>query len=169
MALSYFTKINNYKVTGLDITMIVENYQDYGDVKNLIENFFERTIKKFPGNFFSNANESFYHGLLFYILWNTFMKNFYEVLPEYNLPTGTADIILHSFPGAKIRHELHDIFEIKQVPKSANESELKAQFELVKKQAKRHLIGDYKNWRAVAVCFRGNKDYKIKIFNYDKL
>ncbi len=93
------------------------------------------------------------------------MKNFYEVLPEYNLPTGTADIILHSFPGAKIRHELHDIFEIKQVPKSANESELKAQFELVKKQAKRHLIGDYKNWRAVAVCFRGNKDFKIKIYN----
>ncbi len=47
MALSYFTKINNYKVTGLDITMIGENYQDYGDVKNLIENFFQKTIKKF--------------------------------------------------------------------------------------------------------------------------
>ncbi len=47
MTLSYFTKINNYKVTGLDITMIGENYQDYGDVKNLIENFFQKTIKKF--------------------------------------------------------------------------------------------------------------------------
>ena len=164
MTLSYFNKIQNFKATGFLLSRIIEQYEDTGDVENLIDNFFKNAIQKFPGDFFSNANESFYHGLLFYILWNTFTKDVYEVLPEYNLPTGTADIILHSFPGARVRHKLNDIFEIKQVPKSAKETEFNTQFEAVKKQAKKHLTADYKNWRAVAICFRGNKDYKIEIY-----
>ncbi len=164
MTLSYFNKIQKFKITGFLLTRIIEQYEDTGDVENLIESFFEKAIQKFPGDFFKNANESFYHGLLFYILWNTFTKDTYEVLPEYNLPTGTVDVILRSFPKARVRQKLNDIFEIKQVPKSAKESEFNAQFEKVKIQAKKHLTGDYKNWRAVAVCFRGNKDYKIKIF-----
>ena len=164
MVLSYFKKINKFDYSN-DLTEIVHNYYTKANVDELIDKFFTKVIQKFPGDFFKNANESFYHGLLFHILWNTTTRNIFEVLPEYNLPTGTIDIILHSFPGARVRHKLNDIFELKQVPKSAKEPEFNAQFEKVKKQAKKHLTGDYKNWRAVAVCFRGNKDYKIKIYN----
>ncbi len=163
MVLEYFKEINNFDYSS-DLTNIVHNYYTKSNVEELIENFFKNIVQKFPGNFFKNANESFYHGLLFHILWNTTNRNTFEVLPEYNLPTGTVDVILRSFPKARVRQKLNDIFEIKQVPKSAKESEFNAQFEKVKIQAKKHLTGDYKNWRAVAVCFRGNKDYKIKIF-----
>ncbi len=164
MALDYFKEINNFTPTGFQISRIIQTYQAIGDVNNLIENFFEKIIKKFPGDFFKNANESFYHGLLYHVLWNTFTKNIYEVLPEYNFPTGRADIMLKSLHNAVVQHELHDVFEIKQVPKKATESEFELQFEKVKTQAQKHLTGDYENWRAIAVCFRGNKDYKMQVF-----
>ena len=165
MALDYFKEINNFTTTGHQITKIIKTYQAVGNVTDLVENFFEKIIKKFPCDFFKNANESFYHALLYHILWDTFTKDIYEVLPEYNFPTGQADIMLKSLRGAKVQHELHDIFEIKQVPKGAKETDFKKQFEAVKKQAQKHLVGDYKNWRAIAICFRGNKDYKVEIFN----
>ncbi len=164
MALDYFKEINNFRTTGYQISKIIQIYKATGDAESLIENFFEKIIKIFPGNFFKNANESFYHGLLFNVLWNTFAKNIYEVLPEYNLPTGEVDIMLRSLNGTEVRHKLNDFFEIKQVPKKAKEAEFEQQFEKVKKQAQKHITNDYKNWRAIAICFRGNKDYKIKIF-----
>ncbi len=164
MAIDYFKKINNYRTGRIEINKIIKNYQLEGKVEDLIKYFFSEVIQKFPGDFFKNANESFYHGLLFHVLWNNFTKDIYEVLPEYNLPTGQVDIMLQSFNIAEARHELHDIFEIKQVPKSAKETVFEQKFNEVRMQAKKHLIGDYKNWRAIAVCFRGNKDYKIEIF-----
>ena len=138
-------------------------YIGNGNVENLIEKFFGKIIQKFPADFFKNANESFYHGLLFHILWNTFTKDVYEVLPEYNMPQGTTDLILHSLPGADVRCELHDIFELKQVPKSASDTVFNTKFKEATTQIKKYLTGDYKNWRGIIVCFRGNKDYKIKI------
>ena len=164
MALDYFKEINNFSTTGYQISKIIRTYKATGNVNDLIENFFEKIIKKFPGNFFKHANESFYHGLLFNVLWNTFTKDIYEVLPEYNLPTGVTDIMLKSLNGAEVRHELHDFFEIKQVAKGKSDAVLEQKFSEVKTQAEKHLTGDYKNWRAIAICFRGNKDYKIKVY-----
>ncbi len=164
MALDYFKEINNFTTTGFQISKIIQKYKATGNVHDLVENFFEKIIKKFPGDFFKNANESFYHGLLYHVLWSTFTKNIYEILPEYNFPTGQADIMLKSLHNAEVQHKLHDIFEIKQVPKGAKETEFELQFNKVKVQAQKHLTGDYKNWRAIAICFRGNKDYKIHIF-----
>ena len=164
MAIDYFKKIKDFNLTGSDISDIVQDYQIEGDAESLIENFFRDTIQKFPGDFFKNANESFYHGLLFHILWNTFPKNVYEVLPEFNLPQGTADIILHSLPQARVRYELQDIFELKQVPKKATEAEFNQKFNEAKTQLQKYLTADYKKWRGIAVCFRGNKDYKIQLF-----
>ncbi len=164
MTLEYFKEINNFTPSGYQVSEIIQSYQSVGNVKELINNFFEKIIKRFPGDFFKNANESFYHGLLFHVLWSTFAKDIYEVLPEYNFPTGRADIMLRSFPSAEVQYELQDIFEIKQVAKSANETEFEQKFKEVKAQAQKHLTAENKNWRAVAVCFRGNKDYKIKIY-----
>ncbi len=163
MALDYFKEINNFTTTGFQLSKIVKAYKLTGNALDLIENFFEKIIKKFPGDFFKNANESFYHGLLYHILWDTFTKDSYEVLPEYNFPTGQADIMLKSLHNAEVQHELHDIFEIKQVAKGKSDAVLEQKFKEVKKQAKKHLVGDYKKWRTIAVCFRGNKDYKIEI------
>jgi len=164
MVMSYFNNIQNYTTSGLMLSKISEKYEEIGDVENLIENFFREAIQNFPGDFFKNANESFYHGLLFYILWNTFTKDYYEVLPEFNLPQGVADLILHSYPKAKVRHQLQYIFELKQVPKSASDKIFEQKFEETKTQVQKHLTGEYKAWRGIAVCFRGNKDYKIGIF-----
>ena len=165
MALSYFTKITNYNASGYVISEIVDNYKYSGDVQNLIANFFREAIQKFPGDFFKNANESFYHGLLFYVLWNTFTKDVYEVLPEFNLPQGKADLILHSYPGANVRHELQDIFEIKQVPKGTSDVVFEHKFQEGILQLQKYRTGEYKDWRGIAVCFRGNKDYKIMILD----
>ncbi len=164
MALDYFKEINNFTTTGFQTSKIVKNYQKTGNVHDLLENFFEKIIKKFPGDFFKNANESFYHGLLFHILWNTFTKNIYEVLPEYNLPTGQADIMLRTLNSAEAQYNLNDIFEIKQVHKGKSDAVFEQKFKEVKIQAKKHLANNNKNWRIIAICFRGNKDYKIKTY-----
>jgi hypothetical protein len=58
---------------------------------------------------------------------------------------------------------LKDLIEIKRVPKSAADAELTAKFNEAENQVLRYRTGDYKDFRAVALCFRGNKDYKLKI------
>ena len=165
MVLNYFNKIQNFRADGYQISKIVTKYGELGDVENLIEMFFTKVIQDYPGDFFINVNESFYHGLLFHILWNTFTKDTYEVLPEFNVPNGTVDIILYSYPDAEVRHPINDIFEIKRVKKSATEKEFESKFTEGKTQIRKYLTGKYKDWRGVVVCFRGNKDYKIKIIN----
>jgi len=60
--------------------------------------------------------------------------------------------------------QIHDLFEIKRVPKHANDQEFETKFEETKTQLLGYKTGNYAYWRCVAICFRGNLDYKIEIF-----
>lgn len=59
--------------------------------------------------------------------------------------------------------ELKDLIEIKRVPKSAGNGEFDAKFKEAINQVLLYRTGDYSKFRAVALCFRGNKDYKLKV------
>ena len=88
-------------------------------------------------------------------------KDRYEVLPEFNLPNGTVDIMFKTLPNAKVRAEFEVLLEIKRVPKSASDEVFEAKFQETIKQVNSYKTGEYKDFTALAVCFRGNKDYKI--------
>jgi len=162
-ALEYFTELQNFKFQNIDFSKWISAYKRRSDVKTLIDGFFRDIIQKFPGQFFANANESFYHGLLFQVLYNHTEKDIYEVIPEYNLPQGRADIMLKTYPNLMAPIQIHDLFEIKQVPKSATDTELETQLEKAKQQLINYKTGDYADFRGIAICFRGNLDYKIEI------
>lgn len=163
MAISYFNRIQESTPTSATTDLVMQTYITNGNAQEMVHQFFEHVIRKFPGQFFSNANESFYHGLLFHILFNSLTKDKYEVLPEYNLPQGRADIMSRSLPGAKVMAEFQDLFEFKQVAKKAKEAEFEAKFKEAKEQIKHYTP---KGWRGVAVCFRGDKDYKIDVQHF---
>ena len=163
--LDYFNQIKKFEVDNEKSAVWMEEYQHKTNVVALIEGFFKDVIQQFPGSFFSNVNESFYHGLFFQILFNSTTRNNFEVLPEYSLPNGRVDLMLRSFPGAKVMCELHDLFEIKCVAKNASDAKLLAKLKEAKSQMQDYLTGDYANWRGIAVCFRGNKDFKYQVFN----
>jgi hypothetical protein len=66
--------------------------------------------------------------------------------------------------------ELKDLIEIKrvpsprdEVPKSASDGKLEAKFREAKAQVLACRTGDYREFRTVAVCFRGNRDYRVKV------
>ena len=62
---------------------------------------------------------------------------------------------------------LRDLIEIKRVPKSASDAELETKFDEAADQVIRYRTGDYSDFRAVALCFRGNKDYKLKVLQVE--
>ncbi|MBI4649328.1 MAG: PD-(D/E)XK nuclease domain-containing protein [Bacteroidia bacterium] len=165
MVISFFERINNYQPDSYTLSRIIEPYKMKGDVAGFISIFFEKVIKSFPGDFFKNANESFYHGLMYHLLNSTFDKGRFEVYPEFNVPGGTCDLMLRSLPGAKVQTKIRDIFELKCVPKSASNAEFETIFKECKRQLAQYKTGQYNDWRGVAVCFRGNKDYKIETMN----
>jgi len=72
--------------------------------------------------------------------------------------------MLKTYPNTMAPIQIHDLFEIKRVPKHADEHEFEAKFEEAKTQLLNYKIGEYSEWRAIAICFRGNLDYKIEIF-----
>jgi len=160
MALSYFERIQNYLPDANDNSDVIKDYIISANAESLINKYFTNVIQRFPGQFFSNANESFYHGLLFHILFNSLQKDMYEVLPEYNLPQGRADIMSRSLPKAKVMAHFQDLFEFKQVPKSAKDGVFESKFNETVEHVKRYTPA---GWRGIAVCFRGNLDYKIEI------
>lgn len=161
--LTYFNEIMDFRYTGDFITTIVDEYAKVGDAENLIHLFFEKVIKTFPGDFFKNVNESYYHGLLFYLLWNGLLRNRYEVFPEFPLTNGKIDILVKSLPNARVQHKLNDLFELKQVPKNAKDNEFNNKFNEAVSDIEKYRTGKFAQWRGIAVCFRGNKDYKIKV------
>jgi len=161
--LQYFKEIMNYKTDSNLITKITNEYAFEGDAEKLIEKFFTMVIQKFPGDFFKNVNESYYHGLLFYVLWNAFSKDRYEVFPEFQVTNGKPDIMFRTLTDAIVSKEIHDLFELKCVPKSANEKVFTSKFDEAKNDIENYCTGDYKDWRGIAVCFRGNLDYKISV------
>ena len=162
-AIEYFEKIKDFEFNKEDVSQWMFDYIEEGDVKGVIKGFFDDVILLFPGDFFANVNESFYHGLFFHVLFSTTEKNTHEVLPEYNLPQGKADLMVRSYPDAKVPCHLNDLFELKRVPKTASDAEFEQKHKEGIVQMKKYLCGQYADWRGIAVCFRGNKDFKIKI------
>jgi len=163
-ALDYFNELQKFDYQDHEYTKWILKYKRQGDVKALVEGFFKDIIQKYPGQFFSNVNESFYHGLFFHVLYNHTEKDLYEVLPEFNLPQGRADLMLRTYPNQTYTPiYLHDLFELKRVSKSAEEPEFEAKFNESKEQVLQYKTGDYAHFRAIAVCFRGNADVKVEI------
>ncbi len=162
-ALDYFNELQNFEYSNKVVSKWISQYFLTGDANVLIEGFFRDVIQKFPGAFFANANESFYHGMLFSVLENNTQKDIYQVLPEYNLPQGCADLMLKTYPHSISPRPMTDLFELKQVPKSATDEALQKKFEEAKTQLQKYKTGRYKNWRGIAVCFRGNKDFLMEI------
>jgi hypothetical protein len=163
MILSYFEEIMNFSTEGAGYDLMVIDFMETGDMESFVKSFFEEIIRKFPGDFFKDVNESFYRGLFFHILYSFLPNDLYDVFPEFNLPDGTVDIYINSRKLPEELVKLKDLIEIKRVPKSATDAELKAQFKKAEDQVLGYRTGDYKEFRAVALCFRGNKDYKLKI------
>jgi len=162
--LDYFNNLQKFDYQNHEYTKWILKYKRQGDAKALVEGFFKDIIQKYPGQFFSNINESFYHGLFFHVLYNHTEKDLYEVLPEFNLPQGRADLMLRTYPNQTYTPiYLHDLFELKRVPKGADEPEFEAKFEECKQQVLKYKTGDYAHFRAIAVCFRGNADVKVEI------
>jgi len=168
-ALQYFEKINKFEPYNLQTSRWIVKYLQTDDAKVLIDGFFRDLIQTFPGDFFANVNESFYHGLFFNLLFNNTRRHAYEVLPEFNVTNGQVDIMLRSYPNAHVQKHLKNLFELKRVPKKASEAEFENQFQEGIEQMKSYLIGEYADWQGVVVCFRGNLDYKIMILNQTKL
>jgi len=162
-ALQYFKEVNHYKTDNLAIGKWYGKYLIEGNVEALIDGFFREFIQAFPGDFFANVNESFYHGLFFHLLFNNTQRNAYEILPEFNLINGQVDIMFRSYPGAHVQRPISNLFELKRVAKGASDAEFQSMFNEGIAQMKSYLIGDYSNWEGVVVCFRGNLDYKMVI------
>jgi len=163
-ALDYFNELQNFDYENSTYSGWIMEYLQNGDAVALVEGFFRDIIQKFPGQFFSNTNESFYHGLFFQVLYNHTEKDLYEVLPEYNLPQGRADLMLRTYPNQTYTPcYLHDFFELKRVPKKAEEPEFEAEFKAAKQQVLKYKTGDYAHFRAIAVCFRGNADVRVEV------
>ena len=162
--LDYFNNLQKFDYQSSEYSKWIGAYKRQGDAKALVEGFFKDIIQKYPGQFFSNINESFYHGLFFHVLYNHTEKDLYEVLPEFNLPQGRVDLMLRTYPNQTYTPiYLHDLFELKQVPKDTKESPFEAKFEECKQQVLKYKTGDYEHFRAIAVCFRGNADVKVEI------
>ncbi|MFP4289152.1 MAG: PD-(D/E)XK nuclease domain-containing protein, partial [Bacteroidales bacterium] len=163
-ALDYFNELQNFHYKDYKYTKWILQYKQQGDAVALVEGFFKDIIQKFPGQFFANVNESFYHGLFFQVLYNHTEKDLYEVLPEFNLPQGRADLMLRTYPNQTYTPiHLHDLFELKRVPKDTNQAGFDAEFAAAKEQVLKYKTGDYADFRAVAVCFRGNTDVKVEV------
>jgi len=162
--LDYFNNLQKFDYQNHEYTKWILKYKRQGDAKALVEGFFKDIIQKYPGQFFSNINESFYHGLFFHVLYNHTEKDLYEVLPEFNLPQGRVDLMLRTYPNQTYTPiYLHDLFELKRVPKDTKEAPFEAEFEKCKEQVLKYKTGDYAHFRAIAVCFRGNADVKVEI------
>lgn len=162
--LGYFNRIMKFD-SQMELSKITDAYIGRGDAEAFVGEFFRRVIQAFPGDFFKNANESYYHGLLFYVLWNSFAKDRYEVLPEYGVPSGRADIMMRTLPGARVRCTFSDLFEVKCLPKSAKNDALAQKMADAEEQMRGYLTGLYAHWRGICVVFRGNKDFRVKIIS----
>jgi len=162
--MEYFNEVQHFKFDKYTVNDWITDYITTSDVKKMLDGFFNDIIKPFPGDFFRNANESFYHGLLFHILNIHTNKDDFEVLPEFNLPNGQVDIMLKTYPHSQAPQKMNDLFEIKRVSKDTKDVAFRRKFKEAKEQIQKYRTGEYATWRGIAVCFRGNTDYKIEVF-----
>jgi hypothetical protein len=163
MMLSYFERIKNIQPEGQLIGPGVVAYKRQGNITSFCDCFFKEVIQKFPGAFFRDANESFYRGLFFHILYDSMEKTNYDVYSEFQTDNGQIDFYIRTHPKARVPCVVNDVIEIKRVKSSASEAEFTAKFNEAVSQAQERCHGDLAGCRPVAICFRGNKDYKINI------
>jgi hypothetical protein len=163
MMLSYFEQIKEIQPEKQLLNPGIIAYKKQGDIENFCKSFFTGVIQKFPGAFFRDANESFYRGLFFHILYDAMEKTNYDVYCEFQTNNGQTDFYIRTHPKAKVPCIINDVIEIKRVKSSASDAEFTAQFNAAIKQAQKRCHGDLKDCRTVAICFKGNKDYKISL------
>lgn len=164
MMLSYFECILNFdRRQSSELDYGVDKYINSGDIENFCKSFFTGVIQKFPGAFFRDANESFYRGLFFHIIYDAMEKTNYDVYCEFQTDNGQIDFYIRTHHSAKVPCIINDVIEIKRVKSSASDTEFTAQFDAAIEQARKRCHGDLKDCRTVAICFRGNKDYKISL------
>jgi hypothetical protein len=164
MMLSYFEQVKNFLPIRNEMAAGFTVYRESGDLAAFCAPFFETAIKKFPGAFFKDANESFYRGLFFHILYDALEKNNYDIYSEFQMSRGQVDFYIRSHPQAKVPFKLNDLIEIKRVKAEATDAELEAKFQKAVSQVQARREAAYKGMRCWAICFRGNRDYKIGFF-----
>jgi hypothetical protein len=164
MMLSYFEQVKNFLPIRNEMAAGFTVYRESGDLAAFCAPFFETAIKKFPGAFFKDANESFYRGLFFHILYDALEKNNYDIYSEFQMSRGQVDFYIRSHPQAKVPFALNDLIEIKRVKAEATDAELEAKFQKAVSQVQARREAAYKGMRCWAICFRGNRDYKIGFF-----
>jgi hypothetical protein len=164
MMLSYFEQVKNFLPIRTEMAAGLNVYLESGDLAAFCAPFFETAIKKFPGAFFKDANESFYRGLFFHILYDALEKNNYDIYSEFQMSRGQVDFYIRSHPQAKVPFALNDLIEIKRVKAEATDAELEAKFQKAVSQVQARREAAYKGMRCWAICFRGNRDYKIGFF-----
>jgi hypothetical protein len=71
--------------------------------------------------------------------------------------------MVRTLPNAQVNARFQNLFEVKWVPKSASASKFEAKFRSAQKDIAGYQTGDYTHWRGIAVCFRGNLDFKIEV------
>jgi hypothetical protein len=163
MILSYFEHVQEIQPERKELGPGVIAYKRQGNMEAFCDGFFKGVIQKFPGAFFRDANESFYRGLFFHILYDAMEKTNYDVYSEFQTDNGQIDFYIRTHPGAKAPCVINDVIEIKRVKSSASDVEFTAMFNEAKNQAQSRCHGDLAGCRPIAICFRGNKDYKIHI------
>jgi hypothetical protein len=164
MVLSYFEHIHKFdRKQSSELDYGVDDYINSGDIKAFCDSFFKGVIKNFPGIFFRDANESFYRGLFFHILYDAMEKTNYDVYSEFQTDNGQIDFYIRTHPKAKVPCIINDVIEIKQVKSSATDKEFEKKFQEAITQAESRCHGHLAGCRPVAICFKGNKNYKINL------
>jgi len=155
--------LSEYEIPVAIREKIITNYLESKNIKNLILQFHKVITELSPARFFKNANESTFHILLFDWFKQFTSSENYNVQIEVNSPNGEIDLVVKSFPNATVPIAISDIIELKYIPKNSTDTRFEKELTEAVIQAINYRIGEYENCRAVAVVFRGNKDYKIKI------
>ena len=145
--------------------VIVLNYLKTKSIETLIKEFLEFFKSNTAARFFKNANESTFLILLFDWFKQFVDKNKYDVQIEVNSPNGEIDFLIRSYPNSNVKTKILDIFEIKYIPKTSTDEKLSKELNSAFNQVNGYRIGEYQNYRGIAVVFRGNKDYLIKTTN----
>lgn len=164
MMLSYFEQVKNFLPIRNEKAADFTAYRESGDLAAFCAPLFETAIKKFPGAFFQDANESFCRGLFFHILYDALEKSNYDIYSEFQMSRGQVDFYIRSHPQARMPFKLHDVIKIKRVKAEATDVELETKFQEAVSQVQTRREAAYKGMHCWAICFRGNRDYKIGLF-----
>ncbi|HRG75783.1 MAG TPA: COR domain-containing protein [Leptospiraceae bacterium] len=155
--------LEEYEIPISEREKVVMDYLSAKDGQKFIEGFHTLIIRQYAARFFKNANESTYHALLFDWLRQFSSVDNFDIQIEVNSPNGEIDLLVRSFPNAKVPIVIKDIFEFKYISKKSTDTQFEKELADARKQANNYRVGEYQNYRTISVVFRGNKDFKIAI------